>query len=123
MTNLFKNVNINTRPMWRLQNQDGDSIETEIILFNDTLTAARDNFRFIHTIIPNNMWTQYGIMQHNSSLYDVQFSGGMRYFCCSLDVSCEQVGKSRIPPEGFLDGVVTLDGYTQDKLPGMEYEF
>lgn len=52
------------------------------------------------------MWTQYGIMQHNSSLYDVQFSGGLRYFCCALDVQCEQIGKSRIPPPGFIERVV-----------------
>ena len=111
--NLLKNVNINTRPLWRIGQPQGDTIEFELVLFNDTVESAVDNFRFVHTIIPNNMWMQYGIMQHNSSLYDIQFSGGPRYFCCSLDVSCEQVGKSRLPPGGFIAHVVDAgdEGY------------
>ena len=102
----MKSVNITGRPLWRLNGMDTDNIEFEVFLFNDTFRSAAANFRFVHSIVPNNMWFQYGVFQHNPSLYDIQFDGGLRYFCCSLDVNCEAVGTLRNHPEGFIESVV-----------------
>lgn len=40
ITNTLKNVNINIRPLWKMTSQDGDSIDFELTLFNDTIDSA-----------------------------------------------------------------------------------
>jgi len=67
----ISDINIDRVPMWRYEGAEGDSISFELNLFNDTLYSALANFRFIHTIIPNNMWLQHGVFQHNPCVYDI----------------------------------------------------
>lgn len=49
-------VDVNIKPIWKLGQADGDSIEFDLILFNDEIERAIRNFKFVHTVIPNNMW-------------------------------------------------------------------
>ena len=60
------------------------------------------NFIFINTIVPNNMWIQYGMFQHSSHLYDVKLDGYNRLFACSGNFSVKGKGVLRNPPSSWI---------------------
>lgn len=64
------------------------------------------NFIFVNTLVPNNMYIQYGIFQHSSPLYDVRIAGFDRMFACSGNVSVQYQGPRRNPPRAWIEELV-----------------
>lgn len=64
LNTMFSNVRINYMNWWKAK-EGSHTPEPEITikfdLFNDTAESAMTNFIFINTLVPNNMWLQYGI--------------------------------------------------------------
>lgn len=78
------------------------TLNVNFSLFNDTLESAINNFLFINTIAPNNMWIQMGILQHSSSIYDIKIDGHSRMYACAGDVKVKFKGALRSPSEQFI---------------------
>ena len=65
------------------------------------------NFIFVNTLVPNNMFIQYGMFQHSSPLYDVRIAGFDRLYACSGSMQVESKGVIRNPPKSFIKKLVT----------------
>lgn len=72
-------------------------------LYNDTIDHAINNFLFVNTICPSNMFLQYGVWQLPPSVYDVKIDGGRRWFMCSGSTSCKYKGVLRDAPISLLE--------------------
>ncbi len=82
-------------------------------LFNDTDEHALNNFIFVNTICPSNMFLQYGIWQLPPSVYDIKIEGGRRWFMCKGSMTCSAKGVMRNPPRSFMDA---LNGHRNKSL-------
>lgn len=106
-TNLFDRVRINYMPRWDAGKGAGDGaytdqVQVKFTLFNDTEQAALMNFIFVNTIVPNNMWLQYGMLVHSPCLYDVKIAGHKRLFCCAGEFDVKPVGLMRTPSRDWI---------------------
>ena len=68
------------------------------------------NFIFINTIVPNNMWIQYGLFQHSSHIYDIKIDGHKRLFACAGNVKVSYKGVLRSPTALWIDNLVQKYG-------------
>ena len=100
---LGKNIKINTTPMWSPAESEPFEMQITVDLFNDRMDSAIKNFILINTLLPNNMWTQYHIYQHNPSVYDVKINGVQRFYMCSGKFSCDYKGVLREPSTEMID--------------------
>ena len=106
LSNILGNIGIHYMPWW-----DSDAgikvpepeIEIKFDLFNDTVEAALVNFIFVHTLLPNNKWIQYGMFQHSSCLYDIKLEGINRLFACAGKFAVTYDGVLRSPSQKFFD--------------------
>ena len=60
----INNIGINYTPWWNAEaghSTKCSDITIKFDLFNDNLENAVSNFIFVNTIVPNNMWLQYGL--------------------------------------------------------------
>ena len=95
------NIGINYMPWWNASagaKTKMPQIEITFDLFNDTANAALMNFIFVNTLIPNNMWVQYNMFQHSSSVYDVKIEGINRLYACAGNFDVTYEGVLRDPP-------------------------
>lgn len=105
LNNVLGNIQINYMPWWDSGKGSGTQppqVEITFDLFNDTAEAAMMNFIFVNTVVPNNMWIQYGMFQHSSHLYDVKIDGYNRLFACSGNFSVKSKGVLRNPPRQWV---------------------
>ena len=94
-----KRVRINYMPKWDPSGGGtAEGLAVKFDLFNDTYDAAMKNFIFVNTIIPNNMWMQYGMLKHSPCLYDIKIEGLKRMFLCAGDFKVSSAGLLRTPP-------------------------
>lgn len=102
LTNMMLgNIGVNYMPWWDAPSGARTvmpDIEITFDLFNDTANAALMNFIFVNTIVPNNMWVQYNMFQHSSSIYDIKIEGINRLFACSGNFNVTYEGVLRDPP-------------------------
>lgn len=102
------------RPRFISPNETHDEFTSTFHLFNYNDTAIKANMKFIHSFISGAWWTQIGIIQTSSNLYDVEVPGRFRYLFCSADVKIEQVGKIRRLPSKIIEDlksrIVSLEG-------------
>ena len=106
---IFGNVRINFMNWWDAETgskTEEPEITIKFSLFNDTAESAMMNFIFINTIVPNNMWIQYGLFQHSSHIYDIKIDGHKRLFACAGNVKVSYKGVLRNPPISWLDTLV-----------------
>lgn len=97
---IINRAKINYMPKWDpTGNGSLESITVTFDLFNDTAEAAMKNFIFVNTIIPNNLWMQYGMLKHSPCLYDVKIDGMKRMFLCSGKFGVKSNGLMRTPPK------------------------
>lgn len=100
---IINRANINYMPKW---NSSGSGMVEELAvtfdLFNDTADAAMKNFIFVNTIIPNNLWMQYGMLRHSPCLYDVKIDGLKRMFLCTGAFNVKSAGLLRTPPMQWI---------------------
>ena len=91
------------------------SVTLSFPLFNDTLEHAKDNYKFIHTILPWNMWVQWGMAVIPPVLYDISIDGGLRMKACSGRMGVSYLGTMREVDPSWKDAmgeVVTVpDAY------------
>lgn len=96
-------IRINYMPKWDPTGGGKcDSIAIQFDLFNDTAEAALKNFIFVNTIVPNNLWMQYGMFKHSPCLYDVKIEGLKRMFLCSGNFSVKSNGLLRTPSPKWI---------------------
>lgn len=118
---MFNNVRINFMNWWDAES-GSKTVEPEVTvkfcLFNDTAERAMMNFIFINTIAPNNMWVQYGIFQHSSSVYDIKIEGHKRLFACAGNVKVSYKGVLRNPPPLWVRNLVNKYGNSSGKKHG-----
>ncbi len=79
------------------------SITVRFALFNDTIEHAKDNYRFIHTIIPWNMWVQWGLITMPPVIYEVRPTCGMKLKWCTADMNISFHGAMREVNSGWKD--------------------
>ena len=87
------------------------SITVRFPLFNDTLEHAMDNYKFVHTIIPWNMWVQWGLYTMPPVLYEVRPSCGMKLKWCTGNINLSFHGAMREVSPTWTDAagdVVTI---------------
>lgn len=100
---LIDRARINYMPRWDPTGSGTmESLTVTFDLFNDTADAAMQNFIFVNTIIPNNLWMQYGMLRHSPCLYDIKVDGFKRMFLCSGDFEVKSQGLQRTPTYGWL---------------------
>ena len=105
MGTILPNIGISFTPWWDSTSGQSTYDDDAIInfdLFNDTEAHAVANFTFINTIIPNNRWIQYGIIQQSPCLYDVRIEGVKRMYACTGEFKVSYSGKLRIPTYNFI---------------------
>ena len=105
---------LTTTPMWQGM-KGGESVNLDITfnLFNDTLEKAITNFIFVHTILPQNLPTQFAVFSQPPSLYDIKIEGGSRLFMCAGNFECNYKGVMRFPANSFFEGLKKIDGLKQ----------
>ena len=96
-------VNIQMAPFYNAytgENTPEDGITISFDLFNDNDKAAMNNFILVNTIIPQNRWLQYGLLQQSPCLYDIRIDGVKRLYLCtgSFRVTYPQGCVLRAPP-------------------------
>lgn len=84
-------------------NSNSPNIDIELDLINDTLDSAKNNTKFVYSLIGKNRWLQHGIIQSSASLYDIKLPSGIRYFMCSGAFTCDAKGSMR-----YIDGFHTI---------------
>lgn len=102
---IIPNIGISFSPWWDStsgQSTYDDDVVVNFDLFNDNEAHAINNFTFINTIIPNNKWIQYGIIQQSPCLYDVRIEGIKRMYACTGEFKVTYSGKLRIPTYNFI---------------------
>lgn len=99
-------VNIPFQPFF-IPNERGSgnypSVTVRFPLFNDTLEHAMDNYKFIHTIIPWNMWVQWGMYTMPPVIYEIRPSCGMKLKWCTADINVSFHGAMREVNPGWTD--------------------
>ena len=85
--------------------EDYPSIQVRFPLFNDTLEHAEDNYKFIHTILPWNMWVQWGLTTIPGVLYRVAVDGGLTYVACTCSMSLSYQGTMREVDPAWTDAM------------------
>lgn len=103
---LLGNIKTHYMPFWesdKTTSAEGEEVQIKFNLFNDNVDSALINFIFVNTIVPNNRFLQYGIIQHSPCIYDVKVEGGNRLLCCAGEFSVEYSGIMRTPPDSFVE--------------------
>lgn len=108
-------VNIQMAPFYNAyagENTPEDGITISFDLFNDNAKAAMNNFIFVNTIIPQNRWLQYGLLQQSPCLYDIRIDGVKRLYLCtgSFRVTYPQGCVLRAPPKQWMNDLFKKHG-------------
>ena len=100
------NLRFNLQPQW---NPGGDTKFPQIVvtfnLFNDTVEAASNNFRFVNNIVAKNKYLQYNFFQQNPAAYDIKIGGLQRFYMCSANIKVESKGVLRLPSEDVIKDI------------------
>ena len=100
---LGSNFKIVTEPIWQgSSGGEGGGITVTFSLYNDTKEHAINNFIFVNTICPSNLFLQYGIWQLPPSVYDVKIEGGRRWYMCKGSMQCTYKGVMRDLPMDLI---------------------
>lgn len=102
----FGNFRFNLQPQW---SPGGDTkfpqITVTFNLFNDTVEAASNNFRFVNNIVAKNKYLQYNFFQQNPAAYDIKIGGLQRFYMCSADIKVESKGVLRLPSDDVIKDI------------------
>jgi hypothetical protein len=105
---LKKNTNVDypITPTWNPDSpNDAPEIETELVLYNDSLTNLEKNFRFMHAFAGGAYWVQDNYRQLQPNIYDIHFPGYFQYYYCSLDLTVTSLGMKRRLTANGLDRI------------------
>ena len=106
---IIPNIGISMTPWWNTSSGQGTFEDEAVVnfdLYNDSKDQAMINFIFVNTIIPNNKWLQYGLIQHSPCLYDVKVEGIKRMYACTGDFKVTYSGVLRKVTNQFINDLV-----------------
>lgn len=75
-----------------------------LILINDNVVKARNNYMCVNTIIHNNRSIQKAILNFPGALYEVWLPTGQRHLMCTGDFKLSPIGLNRMTPNDFFKG-------------------
>lgn len=78
------------------------SFSFDLILINDNIVKARNNYMCVNTIIHNNRAIQKSMLQFPGALYEMWLPTGQRHLMCSADLKLMPLGLNRMTPGGFF---------------------
>ena len=105
MANLFP------APSWNPGSDGtGASFEFDLILINDNVIKARNNYMCANTIIHNNRYIQKAILKFPGALYEVWLPTGQRHLMCTGSFTLSPIGLNRLTPNDFFLGSESHSG-------------
>lgn len=97
-------ANLFPAPTWKLNGDDNVSFSFDLILINDHIVRARNNYICVNTIINNNRYIQKAILAFPGALYELWLPTGQRHLMCKGDFKLYPLGLNRKTPKGFFSG-------------------
>ena len=85
-------------------NKDKISFQFDLILINDNIVKARNNYMCVNTIIHNNRYIQKAILAFPGALYEIWLPTGQRHLMCTGDFKLYPLGLNRQTPKNFFQG-------------------
>ena len=80
------------------------SFDFDLILINDNVVKARNNYMCANTIIHNNRSIQKAILNFPGALYEVWLPTGQRHLMCTGSFKLYPIGLNRMTPNDFFRG-------------------
>lgn len=127
-------ANIFPAPTWDNSNAgDHVSFSFELMLINDNVIKARNNYMCVNTIIHNNRQIQKAILAFPGALYEIWLPTGQRHLMCTGDFKLYPIGLNRRVPDNFfgmdeahgakfsIGTVHGKAGFSGDSLPTPHY--
>ena len=99
-----QSANLFPAPTWKLNGDDKVSFSFDLILINDHVVRARNNYICVNTIINNNRSIQKAILAFPGALYELWLPTGQRHLMCTGDFKLYPLGLNRKTPNGFFRG-------------------
>lgn len=97
-------ANLFPAPSWSNNNKDKISFTFDLILINDNIVKARNNYMCVNTIIHNNRSIQKAILAFPGALYEIWLPTGQRHLMCTGDFKLYPLGLNRQTPVDFFEG-------------------
>ena len=97
-------ANLFPAPSWSNNNKDKLSFTFDLILINDNIVKARNNYMCVNTIIHNNRSIQKAILAFPGALYEIWLPTGQRHLMCTGDFKLYPLGLNRQTPVDFFEG-------------------
>ena len=99
-------ANLFPAPTWKGadSNSSGVQFKFDLILINDHIIKARNNYMCVNTIIHNNRYLQKAILAFPGALYELWLPTGQRHLMCSADFKLYPLGLNRKVPDNFFEG-------------------
>ena len=109
-------------PTWSNKSTEKISFSFPLILINDHVIKARNNYMCVNTIIHNNRWMQKTILAFPGALYELWLPTGQRHLMCTGSFKLYPLGLNRFTPVDFFEGY-DWDSKGGDKgLRGADFE-
>lgn len=99
-----KTANLFPAPSWDGPKGECASFQFDLILINDNVVKARNNYMCANTIIHNNRSIQKAILNFPGALYEVWLPTGQRHLMCTGDFKLSPIGLNRMTPNDFFRG-------------------
>ena len=99
-----KPANLFPAPSWAGPSGEKASFQFDLILINDNVVKARNNYMCANTIIHNNRSIQKAILNFPGALYEVWLPTGQRHLMCTGDFKLSPIGLNRMTPNDFFRG-------------------
>ncbi len=97
-----KVANLFPAPTWGGPGDDKIQFSFDLMLINDNIVTARNNYMCVNSIIHNNRYIQKAILAFPGALYELWLPTGQRHLMCSCDLKLYPLGLNRKVPKGFF---------------------
>ena len=97
-------------PTWGGPKAGNVSFEFDLVLINDNIVKARNNYMCVNTIIHNNRSIQKAILAFPGALYEVWLPTGQRHLMCTGTFKLSPLGLNRMTPNNFFSGMAGFSG-------------
>lgn len=91
-------------PSWTGGQGQKAEFSFDLMLINDHVIKARNNYMCVNTIIHNNLAIQKAILQFPGALYEIWLPTGQRHLMCTGSFDLFPLGLNRKVPERFFNG-------------------
>ena len=108
-------------PTWSNKSTEKISFSFTLVLINDHIIKARNNYMCVNTIIHNNRWMQKTILAFPGALYELWLPTGQRHLMGTGSFKLYPLGLNRVTPVDFFEGV-EWKGEGDKGLRGADFE-